>query len=58
MKKGRSTVWYLEQVFADVLNIVYFHLIGTKDERQKKNLKSKMKRLCFENNAHLIDGIL
>lgn len=25
---------------------------------QKKNLKSKIKRLCFENNAHLIDGIL
>lgn len=41
MKKGRSTVWYLEQVFADVLNIVYFHLIGTKDERHRK--KSKVK---------------
>lgn len=24
----------------------------------EKNLKSKIKRLCFENNAHLIDGIL
>lgn len=37
MKKGRSTVWYLEQVIAGVLNIVYLHLIGTKDERTKKS---------------------